>query len=85
MNPVPDQRQPIQVWRVNAFTTRPFTGNPAGVVPDADALSEPLMQSIAAELNDISETVFILRRRSKLISAAMRRYPRCLRCLGWSV
>jgi PhzF family phenazine biosynthesis protein len=59
MNPVPDQRQPIQVWRVNAFTTRPFTGNPAGVVPDADALSEPLMQSIAAELNDISETVFI--------------------------
>ncbi len=54
-----DQLQSIRVWRVNAFTTRRFTGNPAGVVPDADALSEPLMQSIAAELNDISETVFI--------------------------
>jgi len=49
----------IEVWRVNAFTTTRFTGNPAGVVPDADALSDQLMLAIAAELNDISETVFI--------------------------
>lgn len=52
-------KQAIEVWRVNAFTDRPFSGNPAGVVPVADGLSEPLMQSIAAEVNDISETVFI--------------------------
>ncbi len=32
----------IEVWRVNAFTTTPFTGNPAGVVPDADGLSDRL-------------------------------------------
>jgi trans-2,3-dihydro-3-hydroxyanthranilate isomerase len=51
----------IEVWRVNAFTDTLFTGNPAGVVPDADGLSESLMQSIAAEVNDISETVFICR------------------------
>jgi len=51
----------IEVWRVNAFTDTPFTGNPAGVVPDADGLSESLMQAIAAEVNDISETVFICR------------------------
>lgn len=51
----------IPVWRVNAFTDKPFTGNPAGVVPEADGLSEPLMQAIAAELNDISETVFVCR------------------------
>lgn len=50
---------PIEVWRVNAFTTTPFTGNPAGVVPDADGLSDQLMLAIAGELNDISETVFI--------------------------
>ena len=51
----------IEVWRVNAFTDKPFTGNPAGVVPEADGLSEALMQAIAAEVNDISETVFICR------------------------
>ncbi len=51
----------IEIWRVNAFTDTPFKGNPAGVVPDADGLAEPLMQAIAAELNDISETVFISR------------------------
>ena len=49
----------LEVWRVNAFTTTPFTGNPAGVVPDADGLSDQLMLAIAGELNDISETVFI--------------------------
>jgi len=51
----------LEVWRVNAFTTTPFTGNPAGVVPDADGLSDQLMLAIAGELNDISETVFISR------------------------
>ena len=50
---------PIEVWRVNAFTTTPFAGNPAGVVPDGDGLSDQLMLAIAGELNDISETVFI--------------------------
>jgi PhzF family phenazine biosynthesis protein len=49
----------IPVWRVNAFTTTPFTGNPAGVVPDGDGLKEELMLAMAAELNDVSETVFI--------------------------
>lgn len=49
----------MEAWRVNSFTDTPFTGNPAGVVVDADGLSDKLMQSIAAELNDISETVFI--------------------------
>lgn len=51
--------KPLEVWRVNAFTDTPFTGNPAGVVPYADGLSDAFMQNIARELNDISETVFI--------------------------
>jgi trans-2,3-dihydro-3-hydroxyanthranilate isomerase len=49
-----------EIWRVNSFTRRPFTGNPAGVVPDGEGLSDAQMQSIASELNDVSETVFIL-------------------------
>ena len=46
--------KPLEVWRVNAFTDTPFTGNPAGVVPYADGLSDALMQNIARELNDIT-------------------------------
>ncbi len=49
-----------EIWRVNAFTRHPFTGNPAGVVPEGEGLSDAQMQSIASELNDVSETVFIL-------------------------
>jgi PhzF family phenazine biosynthesis protein len=47
------------VYQVDAFTTEPFSGNPAGVVPDADGLSEDLMKKIARELNN-SETAFML-------------------------
>ncbi|MGD2068859.1 MAG: PhzF family isomerase, partial [Gemmatimonadota bacterium] len=49
-----------EVHQVDAFTTEPFTGNPAGVVPHADGLSEREMQAIARELNN-SETAFVLR------------------------
>lgn len=49
-----------EIWLLNAFTGHPFSGNPAGVVPEAEGLSDAQMQSIAAELNDVSETVFIL-------------------------
>lgn len=49
-----------EIWRVNAFTDQPFTGNPAGVVPGADGLGEAQMLAIAAELNDLSETAYIL-------------------------
>lgn len=49
----------VSFFQVDAFTRKPFTGNPAGVVPDAGRLSGSDMQHIARELN-ISETVFIL-------------------------
>jgi trans-2,3-dihydro-3-hydroxyanthranilate isomerase len=48
-----------QVWLVDAFTDRPFGGNPAGVVPDASGLSAETMQSIAQEMH-ASETAFVL-------------------------
>ena len=40
---------------IDAFATGPFTGNPAGVVLDAEGLSEAQMQLIAAEIQ-ASET-----------------------------
>ncbi len=49
----------IRIFQVDAFTTERFLGNPAGVVPDADHLSDGEMQQIARELNN-SETAFIL-------------------------
>lgn len=49
----------ITIKQVDAFTTTPFLGNPAGVVTDANGLSEREMQFIAREMN-VSETAFIL-------------------------
>lgn len=46
-------------WLVDAFTGKPLSGNPAGVVLDADWLSEEEMQAIAREVN-ASETVFVM-------------------------
>src|ERR1700730_10238642 len=49
----------IQVHQVDAFTREPFTGNPTGVVLNADGLTEAQMLAIARELNN-AETAFIL-------------------------
>ena len=49
----------VQVHQVDAFTREPFTGNPTGVVLNADSLSEAQMLAIARELNN-AETAFIL-------------------------
>ncbi len=65
-------KKAVQAWRVNAFTETAFTGNPAGVVPDADGLSDQLMLNIAGELNDISETVFICRPDAKDADVKLR-------------
>lgn len=48
-----------QVYHVDAFTRTPFRGNSAGVVLNADGLSETQMQLIARELRH-SETAFLL-------------------------
>lgn len=49
----------IQVHQVDAFTRERFTGNPAGVVLNADGLTEAQMLAIARELNN-ADTAFIL-------------------------
>ncbi len=49
----------IRVYHVDAFTTQKFGGNTAGVVLDAEKLTEDEMQNIAKELN-LPESVFLL-------------------------
>jgi PhzF family phenazine biosynthesis protein len=49
----------VRIFQVDAFTSRPFSGNPAGVVLDADDLSAEHMQAIARELNN-GDTAFVL-------------------------
>ncbi len=48
-----------RTYQVDAFTKEKLLGNPAGVVTNADGLSETEMRQIARELNN-SETAFIL-------------------------
>jgi PhzF family phenazine biosynthesis protein len=50
----------IRIFQVDAFTTERFTGNPAGVVLDADALTDAEMLAIARELNN-ADTAFVLK------------------------
>jgi PhzF family phenazine biosynthesis protein len=49
----------VRTLLVDAFTDSPLSGNAAGVVPDADGLTEAQMQAIARELS-VSETAFLL-------------------------
>jgi PhzF family phenazine biosynthesis protein len=48
----------VQVHQVDAFTRERFTGNPAGVVLNADGLTDAQMLAIARELNN-ADTAFI--------------------------
>ena len=52
----------ITVYQVDAFTTELFSGNPAGVVPNADGMTDRQMQQLARELNN-SETAFVFDRQ----------------------
>jgi len=47
----------IPFFQVDAFSDRPFAGNPAAVCLSTKALAPELMQSIAAEMN-LAETAF---------------------------
>lgn len=48
-----------RLYQIDSFTKTKFAGNPAGVITNADGLSDCEMQQIARELNN-SETAFIL-------------------------
>jgi PhzF family phenazine biosynthesis protein len=50
----------LPLYQVDAFTNRPFAGNPAAVCPLEAPIPEALMQDIACE-NNLSETAFFHR------------------------
>jgi PhzF family phenazine biosynthesis protein len=49
---------PIQIWHIDAFTDRLFSGNPAAVCLLDQEPGAAWMQSVAAEMN-LSETAFV--------------------------
>ena len=49
----------LPIYVVDAFTNRPFSGNPAGVCVLNEPISDELMQKIAQEMNH-AETAFLL-------------------------
>ena len=51
---------PLECWQVDAFTNRPFGGNPAAVCWLDREADPKWMQSVAAEMN-LSETAFVRR------------------------
>ena len=50
----------VPIWQVDAFTDRPFSGNPAAVCLLDEEREASWMQSVAAEMN-LSETAFVRR------------------------
>ncbi|WP_315119767.1 PhzF family isomerase [uncultured Clostridium sp.] len=59
------------LYQIDSFTNEKFTGNPAGVITNADGLTEGEMQKIARELNN-SETAFIFSSNNKEYDAYVR-------------
>ena len=53
----------ISFFQVDAFTDVPFKGNPAAVCLLEDAISDHMMQQVAAE-NNLAETAFVVRAES---------------------
>jgi PhzF family phenazine biosynthesis protein len=49
----------LQLFHVDAFTAKPFAGNPAAVCPLAEWLDDRLLQEVAAE-NNLSETAYFV-------------------------
>ena len=50
----------LDIYQVDAFTNKPFGGNPAAIVPLEEWLDDDLMQKIAME-NNLSETAFFVK------------------------
>ncbi len=53
---------PLRITQVDAFTNRPFAGNPAAVCILPDAAEPAWMQDVAREMN-LAETAFLVLRR----------------------
>ena len=49
----------IPLYQIDAFTSKPFAGNPAAVCPLEEWLDDATLQAIAAE-NNLAETAFFV-------------------------
>ena len=58
-------------YQIDSFTKERFSGNPAGVITNADGLTTEEMQKIARELNN-SETAFIFSSSDKAYDVEVR-------------
>lgn len=56
-------RETLPYWHVDAFASRPFTGNQAAVIPLEEWLPDETLCAIAAE-NNFAETAFIVADKS---------------------
>jgi PhzF family phenazine biosynthesis protein len=54
----------LELFQVDAFADKLFTGNPAAVVPLKKWIDEKLMQQVAME-NNLAETAFFVRSKTK--------------------
>lgn len=50
----------FEIFQVDAFTSKPFGGNPAAVVPLESWISDEMMLQISSE-NNLSETAFVVK------------------------
>ncbi|TWT83778.1 putative isomerase YddE [Planctomycetes bacterium CA13] len=53
------QKHSVPIWQIDAFTDRPFTGNPAAVCILDEFPHDQWMQNVAAEMN-LAETAFVV-------------------------
>lgn len=61
----------IDLHQVDAFTNKLFGGNPAGIVTNADLLTDEEMKQVAREMN-LSETAFVLKPSSSEADVRLR-------------
>jgi PhzF family phenazine biosynthesis protein len=61
----------LKLWQVDAFAERPFSGNPAAVVPLQSWLPDAQMQAIANE-NNLAETAFFVPHATGMGSSDLR-------------
>ena len=61
----------LKFYTLDVFSDKVFGGNPLAIFPEADLLSDDIMQSIASEIN-YSETVFIQKPISEKNSAKVK-------------
>lgn len=52
----------LPIFTVDAFTAKPFAGNPAAVIILNEPIKESIMQSIADEIN-LAETAFVMKEK----------------------